>query len=140
MAKYCMLLLLATLLIPSAMAVDLTGHWKSTMNSSMIPGPDIYMRQIGDSVWSYAENLFTDPAWIQVTDGKVINNTVVANWADVPKAAGTGYGTFVLKIVSDNELKILNQTGGFGGKNWQNVSIIRINDFISPTTVSSIGA
>src|SRR5512137_2295692 len=120
MTKYCLLLLLAILSIPSAMAVDLTGHWKSNMNSSMIPGPDIYMRQIGDSVWSYAENLFADPAWVQVTDGKVVNNTVVANWADVPKAAGTGYGTFVLKIVSDNELTILNQTGGFGGKNWRN--------------------
>ena len=127
------MLLLEFLLISSALAVYLNGRWKSTMNSSLIPGPDIYMRQIGDSVWSYAENLFTDPAWVQVTDGKIINNTVVANWADVPKAAGTGYGTFVLKIVSDNELKILNQTGGFGGKNWQNVSIIRINDFISPT-------
>ena len=132
MAKYCWLLLLAILLIPSAFAVDLTGHWKSTMNSSSIPGPDIYMRQIGDSVMSYAENLFANPAWVQVTDGKVINDTVVANWADVPKAAGTGYGTFVLKIVSDNELKILNQTGEFGGKNWQNVSIFRINDFMSP--------
>jgi hypothetical protein len=131
MAKYRWLLLLAILLIPSALAVDLTGHWKGTMNSSLIPGPDIYMLQTGDSVWSYAENLHTDPAWVMVSDGKVINNTVVASWADVPKAAGTGYGTFVLKIVSDNELKILNQTGGFGGKNWQNESIIRINDLIS---------
>lgn len=136
MTKYCWLLLLVTLLIPSALAVDLTGHWKSTTNSSLIPGPDIYMFQTGNSVWSYAENLYTDPAWVMVTDGKVINNTVVASWADVPKAAGTGYGTFVLKIVSDNELKILNQTGGFGGKNWQNVSIIRINDFISTSSKS----
>ena len=130
MAKYYWLLILAILLIPSVLAVDLTGHWKSTMNSSLIPGPDIYMLQTRNSVWSYAENLYTDPAWVMVSDGKVINNTVVASWADVPKAAGSGYGTFVLKIVSDNELKILNQTGGFGGKNWQNVSIIRINDFI----------
>ena len=134
MAKYCWLLFLAILLIPSAMAVDLTGHWKGSMNSSLMPGPDIYMQQIGDSVWSYAENLFTSPAWVQVSDGRVINDTVVANWADVPKASGAGHGTFMLKIVSDNELKILNQTGGFGGKNWQNVSIIRINDFINPAS------
>lgn len=133
MTKYCWLVLLAILLSPTAMAIDLTGHWKGTMNSSSIPGPDIYMRQIGDSVWSYGENLFTIPAWIQVSEGSVVNNTVVGRWADVPKAAGTAYGTFVLKIVSDNEIKILNQTGGFGGENWQNVSVIRVNDFINTT-------
>lgn len=133
MTKYCWLVLLAILLSPAAMAIDLTGHWKGTMNSSSIPGPDIYMRQIGDSVWSYGENLFTNPAWIQVSEGSVVNNTVVGKWADVPKAAGTAYGTFELEIVSDNEIKISNQTGGFGGKNWQNVSIIRVNDFINST-------
>jgi hypothetical protein len=69
MAKYCWLLLLATLLIPSALSVDLTGHWKSTINSSLIPGPDIYMLQTGNSVWSYAENLYTDPALVMVSDG-----------------------------------------------------------------------
>lgn len=131
MAKYHWLLLLAILLIPSALAVDLTGHWKSTMNSSSIPGPDIYMHQIGNSVWSYGENLFANPAWVMVTNGTVVNNTIIGSWAYVPKAAGTGYGTFALKIASDNELRILNQTGGFGGKNWRNVSIIRINDLIS---------
>jgi hypothetical protein len=136
MKIYSWLLMLAILLNPSAMAMDLTGHWKSTMNSSSIPGPDIYMRQIGDSVWSYGENLFTNPAWVTVTNGTVVNNTVVASWADVPKAAGTGYGTFVLRIVSENELKILNQTGGFGGANWQNVSIIRINEFMNSTNAT----
>lgn len=133
MTKFCWLLLLAILLNPSAMAVDLTGHWKSTMNSSSIPGPDIYMRQIGNSVWSYGENLFTNPAWVMVTNGTFVSDTVVGSWAYVPKAAGTGYGTFALKVVSDNELKISKQTGGFGGTNWQNVSIIRVNDFINPT-------
>ncbi len=138
MTKLCWLILLVILLSPSAMAVDLTGHWKSTMNSSSIPGPDIYMHQIGDSVWSYGENLFTSPSWILVTNGTIVNDTIVGSWADVPKAAGAGYGTFVQKIVSNNEIKIINQTGGFGGENWQNVSIIRVNDFINSTMPSNI--
>jgi hypothetical protein len=36
-------------------------------------------------------------------------------WADVPKANATKMGTLELSITSDDELQVINETGGWGG-------------------------
>jgi hypothetical protein len=123
-----LIVVLAVLLSSTAMALDLNGNWKATLDSEVISGPDFYIRQIGDSVWMYGEDLSADPTWISVANGTVIGNTVEFNWADVPKAESTLYGTLLLDITSDNELKVLNQTGGWGGETWDKMSLIR-SDF-----------
>ena len=67
-----------------------------------------------------------------VADGTVIGNTIEFNWADVPKGNATLYGTLKLNIISDNELKVFNQTGGWGGENWDQMSLVRSTDVTNP--------
>ncbi len=41
---------------------------------------------------------------------------VKLNWADVFKGNTTLIGTIVLNIISDNELQVIDQTGGWSQK------------------------
>jgi hypothetical protein len=61
MSNSSWLVLLAILLSPTTLALDLTGNRKATADTESIPGPDFYIQQIGDSVWIYGENLSYDP-------------------------------------------------------------------------------
>jgi hypothetical protein len=122
------LVLLAVLLSSTAMALDLTGNWKATLGAEAVSGPDFYIRHIGDSVWMYGEDMTADPTWTSVANGTVIGDKVELNWADVPIGKANLYGTLLLNITSDNELKVLNQTGGWGGETWDQMSLIRSNE------------
>jgi hypothetical protein len=128
MTKSGWLVLLAILLSSTAMALDLTGNWKATMDTETMSGPDFYIRQIGDSVWMYGEDLSADPTWISVANGTVVGNTVELSWADIPKGEATLSGTLMLNVTSDNELKVVNQTGGWGGEDWNKMSLVRNNE------------
>jgi tetratricopeptide (TPR) repeat protein len=97
-------------------------------------GPDFYIRQIGDSVWMYGEDWSADPTWTSTANGTIIGNTINLNWADVPKGNATLYGTLLLNISTNNELKILNQTGGWGGDKWDQMSLIRSHLVTGVTT------
>jgi hypothetical protein len=70
-----------------------------------MPGPDFYIRQIGESVWMYGEDMSADPTW---TSGTVVDNTVELSWADIPKGEASLSGTLMLNVASDDELKVLN--------------------------------
>jgi hypothetical protein len=122
------LILLAILLSSTAMALDLTGNWKATVDTEAMPGPDFYIRQIGDSVWMYGEDMSADPTWTSIANGTVVGNNVELSWADIPKGEATLYGTLLLNVTSDNELKVVNQTGGWGGEDWDKMSLIRNNE------------
>ena len=127
------ILLLAVLLSSTAMALDLTGNWKATLGTEVMAGPDFYIRQIGDSVWMYGEDWSAEPTWTSTANGTIIGNTIEFSWADVPKGNATLYGTLLLNITSDNELKVLNQTGGWGGETWDQMSLIRSAGFEGTT-------
>jgi hypothetical protein len=119
------LVLLAVLLSSTAMALDLTGNWKATLDTEEMAGPDFYIRQIGDSVWMYGEDMTADPTWTSIANGTVIDNTIELNWADIPKGEATLYGTLLLNITSDNELEVVDQTGGWGGEDWEEMALIK---------------
>jgi hypothetical protein len=120
MSKLYWLLVLATILSSTAMAVDLTGDWK------VLPDVDIYIRQIDNSVWWLCESSGVSPSWTSVANGTVEGNTVSLNWIDVPKGNLSATGTLVLNITSEDELQILNQTGEWGGEGWKEIRIMKV--------------
>ncbi|MCK9442023.1 MAG: hypothetical protein M0Q13_11460 [Methanothrix sp.] len=68
-----------------------------------------------------------NPGWTSVANGTVQGNTVSLSWIDVPKSNLSATGSLVLNITSDNELEILNQTGGWGGDSWKDTKIVRVS-------------
>ena len=124
MSNSSWLVLLAILLSSTAMSLDLTGNWKATVDTETMPGPDFYIRQIGKSVWMYEEDM-SDPTWTSIANGPVVDNTVELSWADIPKGEASLYGTLMLNVTSDNELKVMNQTGGWGGEDWNKMSLVK---------------
>lgn len=120
MNKIFLVVAMAALLGTTAQAFDLTGDWGAE-------GANIYIRQVNDTIWWYAENSAEDPVWTSVAYGTIENNTVSVTWVDVPKGNATIMGTAVLNVTFEDELQLVDQTGGFGGENWEELVLKRIN-------------
>jgi len=97
------------------LAADLTGDWK------VVPDVDIYIRQIDNSIRWLCESSNVESGWVSVANGTVEGNTVSLSWIDVPKGNLSATGTLLLNITSEDELEILNQTGGWGGEIWKEI-------------------
>ena len=110
---------MAALLGTTVQAFDLTGDWGSD-------GANIYIRQVNDTIWWYAEDSAENPAWTSVAYGTIEGSTVNVTWVDVPKGNATIMGTAVLNVTSEDELQIVDQTGGFGGEDWEEIKLLRI--------------
>lgn len=113
------ILTMAALLGTTAQAFDLTGDWDSD-------GACFYLRQVDDTLWWYAENSAENPVWTSVARGTIEGDTVSVTWVDVPKGNATIMGTAVFNVVSEDELQLVDQTGGFGGENWEDLVLLRI--------------
>lgn len=121
-------LLVASLLLSSvgAMGLDLTGIWEG---NAATPS-EFYFRQLDDQVWFLGEGIGYDPDpynWTVVGYGSISDDELPMNYADVPKGNGTLSGTIVLKLLSDQEMQLINQTGGFGGEDWDKVRLTKIS-------------
>jgi hypothetical protein len=110
MAKIFFLPLIVAMLLGATMAMDLTGVWKADN------GDTIYMRQIDNAVWYYGESVAEDENWTSVGYGTLEDNTVNLNWTDVPKGNASLMGTVMLDVTSDDELEVMDQTGGWAEK------------------------
>jgi len=105
-----------------AQALDLTGDCDSD-------GAGFYIRQVDDNIWWYAEDSADEnPAWASVAYGTVEGDTVSVTWVDVPKGNATIMGTAVFNVISEDELLLVDQTGGFGGDDWEQMKLLRINN------------
>ena len=102
------ILAIATVISTTALAVDLTGDWKATDSN-------IYIRQSNEEIWWLCEESGATPSWTSVAYGTIEGNRVMLKWADVPKANATLIGTLELNITSNDELQVVNQTGGWSG-------------------------
>jgi hypothetical protein len=111
---------MAALLGTTAQGYDLTGDWDAD-------GASIYIRQVNETIWWYAEDSAENPAWTSVAYGTIEGDTVSVTWADVPKGNATIMGTVVLNVTSEDELQLVNQTGGFGGEDWEQLKLLRIS-------------
>lgn len=108
-------LLLSLMIAPAYAFADLTGVW--TCND----GGTYYVRQIGNEVHWYGENDATHPRWSNVFHGTLSSrgNTLIGNWADVPKGRTSGMGEMRLRIkAGGNVMESYRKTGGFGGSQW----------------------
>jgi hypothetical protein len=119
MGKYCLFFVISAFLATTAQAVDLTGYW------TVSPDADIYVRQIDSDVWWYCESVGVQPGWTSVANGTVDGTIVNLRWVDVPKGNATLDGTLTLNITSDDEMQLIDQTGGWGGEDWKDIKIVR---------------
>ena len=108
-------LLDGVLLLCSVSAADLTGTW------SLDVGGNFYIRQIGNDIWWYGESSATNPSWSNVAHGVLSDEYIFLDWADVPKGGNAKSGTLSLEVVNLDELRAIEETGGFSGSEWTRV-------------------
>jgi hypothetical protein len=118
---YSLLILAVIFLSATTLAVDLTGDWRAST------GEGIYIRQVNNTVWYYGESSAKNGNWTSVGYGTLEGNTVKLNWADVPKGNESLMGTLSLNVTTDKELQVINQTGGWGGEEWQKIKLMKIS-------------
>jgi len=117
MTRIFFLPMMVAVLLSGTLAMDLTGDWKAST------GEDIYIRQINNTVWYYGESSANEN-WTSVGYGTLEGNTISLNWADVPKGNASLMGTVTLGVTSDNELQVIDQTGGWASKG---TKLIKVN-------------
>ena len=121
MTKILLLPIILAVFLGTTLALDLTGDWRAST------GENFYIRQVNSTVWSYGESIPTNGNWTSVAYGTLESNNVSLDWTDVPKGNASLMGTLKLNVTSDNELKVIDQTGGWGGKEWKQIKLMRIS-------------
>ena len=121
MTKILLLPIILGVFLGTTLALDLTGDWRAST------GENFYIRQANNTVWIYGESIPTNGNWTSVAYGSLEGNKVSLDWADVPKGNASLMGTLKLNVTSDNELKVIDQTGGWGGKEWKQIKLMRIS-------------
>lgn len=72
-----------------------------------------YIRQLGNDVLWYGEEVAESPTWSNVAHGTISGNIITVLWADVPKGVIMQSGNLVIQINSNDELVLIEQTGEF---------------------------
>lgn len=101
------------LTVEPAIGVNLSGRWQGN------DGGIYYLRQQGNVVWWYGEYSTINPNWSNVFKGRLQGNQLVGQWADVPKGSILQSGDMVIELTSNNTLRAISKTGGFGGSEWR---------------------
>src|SRR5215475_7499003 len=110
---------LLTLLLPGQRraAEDLTGTWFAD------DGGAYYIRQVGNSLWwnGMSEN-GQGSSFANVFRGTIKGDTIIGDWADVPRGQTLNSGALILRIVNISpdqiEMRKQRETGGFSGSVW----------------------
>ena len=76
-------------------------------------GGKYYIRQLGNEIFWYGEEVAVSPSWSNVAHGTISGNTITVKWADVPKGSIRQSGDLVIRIDSNDALVLLQQTGEF---------------------------
>ena len=100
-------------------AGELTGVWTAD------DGGRYYLRQTGDCVWWFGTALQEvgdgeQPGFANVALGRLVDDELRLEWADVPLGDILGVGTLTLLLSDDgNQLTKASEAGtGFGGITW----------------------
>lgn len=96
---------------------DFNGVWRSD------DGGTYYVRQIGNDIWWVGMSADDGRTWTNVFKGVRIGDTVIGQWADVPRGGISSGGVLNLSVPqgwngSVPEFSRGYVTGGFGGSNW----------------------
>lgn len=111
--------------------MDLTGVWSCDDSGTY------YIRQIGSIVWWDGEQDTANPSWANVARGTINGNTVTLDYADVPETDASGYGTLILDIISNDELKAKEKPDSYGGSRWVRSSNKNEPPINSPATAGT---
>ena len=100
-------------------AGELTGVWTAD------DAGRYYLRQMGDCVWWFGTELQEvgdgeQPGFANVAVGRLADDELRLEWADVPLGDILGGGTLILQVSDDgNQLTKASEAGtGFGGITW----------------------
>lgn len=78
-----------------------------------------YVRQIGNEILWYGEEVSVNPTWSNVAHGTINGNVLTLIWADVPKGSIMQKGKLVIQINSNDNFILTSQEGdNFGSSNW----------------------
>lgn len=90
-----------------------------------------YISKKGDEVNLYAEH---PKGYSIVFKGKKTNHRIEGDWYSVSKYKSKKYGTVELKLISNNEIKVVEQTGGFPAKSlkYHKITPLIIEQFLEP--------
>jgi hypothetical protein len=91
---------------------DLSGRWSGN------DGGRYFMRQVGSDLWWYGMSGDGGASWTNVFQGRLEGSQVRGRWADVPHGRTMNQGELNLQVVSPNQLRATQRTGGFGGSEW----------------------
>lgn len=92
-----------------ASAQDLTGVWAAD------DGGTYFIRQIGSEVWWFGDG---GASFANVAHGRLDDNRIRLEWADVPRGSTRSQGDLVLVMEGPYRLVARRATGGFGGRVW----------------------
>jgi hypothetical protein len=112
--------------------LNLTGPWAAD------DGGMYSLRQIADTLWwagvkpdpyTGEHVLHRGVLFTNVFQGRISGNTVVGEWADVPRGDSLQNGTLTLRLVPSSapggiELRRQSETGGFGGAVWTRTAYV----------------
>ncbi|NES82212.1 MAG: hypothetical protein F6K10_12865 [Moorea sp. SIO2B7] len=99
-----------------AQRYNLTGTWQDDLGSRC------FISQRGSNfAWNCYDsaNHYSSPPsyrWNNVFMGSVVGNEITGHWQDIPPGNNVLRGTLTLKIVSQNKIRIIGQTGGYGSR------------------------
>jgi len=109
---------LAALLLPArpglAQSIDLTGYWRNT-NARGDQYFPYRVRQIGNKVWWYAEDL---PRVHNVFQGVLSGNVLTGEWADLPGGELAGGGQLQLIVEFNDRLVKVGESTPYGASVW----------------------
>jgi hypothetical protein len=95
---------------------DLTGTWSCDFEGTYS------VRQIGKTVWWLGTSKDDGKEWSHVFHGVVEKKgdsyVITGEWADLPRGKVQQSGTLKLSVEGD-KLRAIEQTGGFGAKDWK---------------------
>jgi len=112
---YCFVIVLLTLPV-IAFAQDDVKKVTTSYNLDGVfsgGGGNYYIRQLGNEVLWYGEEVAVSPTWSNVAHGIIKGNIISVKWADVPKGSIMQSGSLVIQINSNDEMVLLEQTGEF---------------------------
>jgi len=93
--------------------LNLTGVWNCD------DGGTYYIRQLGNVVWWDGD---LSLQWANVARGTISGRTLNLEYADVPEGKAIGYGSLVLDIISNDELRAKEKPESYSGSRWWRAS------------------
>ena len=97
---------------------DLSGAWEADDDGVY------YIRQMGDCVWWFGTSLEAvgegeQEGFANVAVGRIVEDTIYVEWADVPLGSILGGGTLTLEITPTGALRLVDASEwGFGAMFW----------------------